>query len=90
VLHVGEQVLANDDANTQAPLADYTVLDARLTWESERRVRGPRLFVEVSNLLDEAYSTRGIYAFDFSTFQNDVFYTPAPGRRVTGGVEWRF
>jgi iron complex outermembrane receptor protein len=95
VLHVGEQVLDGDEANARAPLAAYTVLDVCLKWRpgatsASAGGRRPRLFVEASNLLDEEYSTRGIFAFDFSTFENTVFYSPAPGRRWRAGVEWVF
>jgi iron complex outermembrane receptor protein len=87
-LYVGEQVLANDEANRERRLADYTVLDARLRWSSGRGRRVPALFLEATNLLDEEYATRGIAAFDFSTFQNGIFLTPAPGRRWMAGIEW--
>jgi len=95
-LYVGDQVLANDAANAQPTLDAYTVVNARLSWavSAWRRGsdagRGLEVYVDARNLLDERYATRGIYAFDFSTFANDVFLTPAPGRRVLGGVEWRF
>jgi len=85
-LRVGEQVLSNDEANAVPRLAAYAVAHARLSWR-----RGElTLFADARNLLDEEYSTRGIYAFDFSTFTNEVFLTPAPGRRVAMGVGWEF
>jgi len=84
--HVGEQVLDNDDANEQQALDSYTVANLRLSWS----LNGLTFFTELLNLFDEQYATRGIYAFDFSTFQNDVFLAPAPGRRFLAGVEWRF
>ena len=95
-LWVGDQVLDNDEANEQRRLDSYSVVNARISWSvGEWRQGGPRsawdglrLFVEARNLLDGAYATRGIYAFDFSTFQNDVFLTPAPDRRVLAGVRW--
>jgi iron complex outermembrane receptor protein len=91
-LHVGAQVLDNDDANAQSRLAAYTLLNARLTWEAARDPDSAggsvRVFGEVSNLLDEEYATRGIYAFDFSAGVNAVFLTPAPGRRFMAGLIW--
>lgn len=95
-LWVGEQVLANDEANGQERLGDYSVLNARLSWSvgDWRRggagvaLGGLTLFLEARNLLDSSYATRGIYAFDFSTFQNEVFLTPAPDRRVLAGLRW--
>jgi outer membrane receptor protein involved in Fe transport len=47
------------------------------------------VFAEARNLLDEEYATRGIFAFDFSTFTSAAFVTPAPGRRYLAGVTWR-
>ncbi len=89
VSHVGDQVLDNDDANSAERLDAYTVVNARLSW-SPRSDRGATLFVDARNLFDERYATRGIFAFDFQTFTNEAFLTPAPGRRIMGGVEWRF
>lgn len=94
-LYVGSQVLDNDQSNSQPRLAAYTVVNLRLSWE---RGLGPaatarngriQLFVEALNVLDETYATRGIYALDFSTFTNEDFVTPAPGRRYLAGVSWR-
>lgn len=85
-LYVGEQVLSNDEANAVPKLGAYSLFHARLRWQ-----RGAlTLWADARNLLDEEYSTRGIYAFDFSSFTNEVFLTPAPGRRLTAGVEWEF
>ncbi len=88
-LYVGDQVLDNDDSNSAERLDSYGVVNARLTWSADSR-RGFGLFLDVRNLLDEEYATRGIFAFDFQTFTDAVFLTPAPGRRVMGGLEWRF
>jgi iron complex outermembrane receptor protein len=97
-LHVGEQVLSNDDTNGQERLDGYYVVDARLAWKAldhagagaetggaRPAVRSFELFVEGKNLADQDYATRGIYAFDFSTSANSVFVTPAPGRRWFAG-----
>ncbi|HEX2464521.1 MAG TPA: TonB-dependent receptor, partial [Thermoanaerobaculia bacterium] len=95
-LHVGDQVLANDEANEQQELDAYDVVNLRATWRpGERKASGGRsrglvVFAELRNAFDEEYATRGIYAFDFSTFVNEVFLTPAPGRRFLGGVGWEF
>ena len=88
VLYVGEQVLDNDDANAAGRLDAYTVVNARLSWSPAARAF--EVFVEARNLFDESYATRGIFALDFQTLANTVFLSPAPGRRVMGGVEWRF
>ena len=98
-LWVGEQVLDNDEANTQGTLDAYTVVNARLAWSppfGRRRAAGadestgPVLFVEARNLLDESYESRGIFAFDFAAGRNDVFLTPAPARQLMAGLEWGF
>jgi outer membrane receptor protein involved in Fe transport len=98
-LHVGDQVLVNDEANQQQELDAYEVVNLRATWRpgagaatagGGRRGRGLLVFAEVRNAFDEEYATRGIHAFDFSTFVFDVFVTPAPGRRFLGGVGWEF
>lgn len=97
-LWVGEQVLDNDEANAGGALAAYTVVDARLAWSlahgrrraADGQTAGPVLFVEARNLLDESYESRGIFAFDFAAGRNDVFLTPAPGRRLMAGFEWGF
>ena len=95
-LWVGEQVLANDEANDQPRLDAYSVVNARLSWSvgelrrgrASSAIDGMTLFVEARNLLDSAYATRGIYAFDFSTFRDEIFLTPAPDRRVLAGLRW--
>ena len=102
-LHVGEQVLTGDDANSQERLDGYYVVDARLAWKPFDRlspgtwsggarptVRTFELFLDGKNLGDEEYATRGIYAFDFSTSENSVFVTPAPGRRWFAGASVTF
>jgi outer membrane receptor protein involved in Fe transport len=97
-LHVGDQVLQNDEANEQRELDAYDVVNLRATWRpGERkaasgggRTRGLVAFAELRNVFDEKYATRGIYALDFSTFLNEVFLTPAPGRRFIGGLGWEF
>ena len=80
-LHVGSQVLDNDQGNAAPELPAYTILSARLSWQVHRNVV---LFAEGRNLLDERYATRGIFAFE------DVFITPAPGRRWFGGATLTF
>jgi iron complex outermembrane recepter protein len=94
-LYVGSQVLDNDAPNTEPKLDAYTVVNFRAAWEhalgSAPGSRAGRLglFVEAMNLFDEKYATRGIFAFDFSTFTSADFVTPAPGRRYLAGVTWR-
>ena len=94
-LYVGSQVLDNDPANAEAKLEAYTVVNFRLGWERALSASGTSragrigLFAEARNLFDEQYATRGIFAFDFTTFLSADFVTPAPGRRYLAGVTWR-
>jgi iron complex outermembrane receptor protein len=97
LLWVGEQVLDNDDANALPRLDAYAVANLRVGWDlplSTRAAKGGggvlRLTAQVTNLFDEQYATRGIYAFDYSSGVDSVFLTPAPGRRFLLGAEWRF
>jgi len=98
VLYVSDQVLSNDAANQQERLDAYTVVNSRLSWSwatsgvggRGRSRDGVTMFVEARNLLDEQYATRGIFAFNTPTGDNATFLTPAPGRRVMGGIEWGF
>jgi outer membrane receptor protein involved in Fe transport len=87
LLQVGSQVLANDEANAVQRLDPYFVANARASWRASRRWE---LYAEVRNLLDEEYATRGIYAFDFSTFAGAVFVTPAPPRTFVAGAGFAF
>jgi iron complex outermembrane receptor protein len=104
-VYVGDQVLDNDAANEQDRLGSYVTVNLRATWTRAFTHRPPSgaahtggegrrltLFAEARNLFDRAYSTRGIYAFNFdpSSFENEVFLTPAPGRGYLAGAEWSF
>ncbi len=84
-IYVGSQVLTSDLANVAPELDPYNLLNARVTYG-----RGSwSAFAQIDNLLDSEYSTRGIYAFNFSSFAFDQFYTPAPGRNAYLGVSWK-
>ncbi len=91
-LYVGTQFHLNDDANVQARLPGYFVLNARLAYE--RPVTGGHLsgFVSLNNLLDHRYSTSGIIAANNLTGGGAVerFVVPAPGLAVFGGLSYRF
>lgn len=84
-IYVGSQVLTSDLANVAPELDPYNLLNARVayTWGHWGA------FAQIDNLLDSDYSTRGIYAFNFSSFAFDEFYTPAPGRNAYVGVSWK-
>lgn len=78
-MYVGKQYLTGDDANQLPPLNSYTTLNARIS----KNWKNVNIFVEAKNLLDEEYSTRGI------TNGFNLFYTPAPSRRIFAGMEYR-
>jgi len=97
---VGEQWLEGDELNEHRRLDAYTVADLRLSWlawvrgttnETGPRSRsGVELFAEVGNVLDEAYATRGIWAYDFLEARESAFLTPAPPRTWRAGIAWKF
>ncbi|HEX5045266.1 MAG TPA: TonB-dependent receptor [Candidatus Polarisedimenticolaceae bacterium] len=87
VLHVSSQVLDNDRENQAPELPSYTVASARVSWQVHRNLV---MFAEGRNLFDERYASRGISVLNFTTFENDVFITPAPGRRWFGGATLTF
>ena len=87
-------MLSNDDANDRAPLDAYTVVDLRASWDLPGSA-SMTLFVDVTNLFDHEYATRGIFAYDFMAdpgdpYPYDDFFTPAPGRRMRIGARWEF
>lgn len=84
-IYVGSQVLSSDLANVAPRLDPYNLLNARVSFNQ----RGWSAFLQINNLLDAEYSTRGIYAFNFSTLAFDEFYTPAPGRNLLAGITLR-
>ncbi|HEV8374907.1 MAG TPA: TonB-dependent receptor [Candidatus Polarisedimenticolia bacterium] len=85
-IYVGSQVLTSDLANVSRKLDPYNLLNARVAYEHERWTA----WAQIDNVLDKEYSTRGIYAFNFSTFAFDQFFTPAPGRSLLAGVSLRY
>jgi len=85
-IYVGSQVLTSDLANVSDKLDPYNLLNARIRLERSRWTA----WAQIDNVLDREYSTRGIYAFNFSTFAFDQFYTPAPGRSFLAGVSLRY
>jgi iron complex outermembrane recepter protein len=82
-IYVGSQVLTSDLANQASRLPPYNLLNARVSFSRARWTA----FAQADNVLGREYSTRGIYAFNFSTFAFDEFFTPAPGRAVRAGFQ---
>ncbi len=90
-LYVSTKFLVFDEANAGKRLPGYFLLNGRT--EYERRVSKNvvmSMFLQASNLLDTKYETRGIFAFNFTTFVTEPFYVPAPGISVFGGISFRF
>ncbi|MGH7856873.1 MAG: TonB-dependent receptor domain-containing protein, partial [Candidatus Binatia bacterium] len=56
--YVGDRFLRGDEANDFAPLDDYVVVNARLSWTWKRLT----LFARAENLLDAEYETFGAFA----------------------------
>ncbi len=77
-IYAGKQYLTNDEENSVQPLDSYTLLNARIS----KRWKRLNFIIEAKNILDEKYFTRGIAL-------SSNFYTPAPARRIFGGIEYR-
>lgn len=86
--YVGDQFLRGDEANTQAKLDDYVVLNAGLDlhW---RRFAG---FVKINNLTNNHYETFGTFAPNAKVAGEPVerFLNPAPPINVLVGASYRF
>jgi iron complex outermembrane receptor protein len=88
VHYVGPQVLRGDEANHQAPLPAYWVVNAG----ASARWRGFEAFVKVNNLLDHRYVTFGTFAPDGRLAGAPVvrFVTPAPPINMLAGLQYAF
>jgi outer membrane receptor protein involved in Fe transport len=88
LVYVSSQFLRGDDANGQAPLPAYVVVNGGVSarW---RRLEG---FVNVSNLLNNSYNTFGTLAPDGMLPGTPVlpFVTPAPPLNVLAGLRYTF
>ena len=92
-LYAGTQFLQNDEGNNLTRLPGYFVLNGKASYQ--RQVQGGILkaFLQINNLLNSEYFTRGIYApdrlpgGDGSTVR---FVVPAPGIAVFGGISYQF
>jgi len=72
------QVLRGDEANDQAQLPGYGVLNARVDWQATDQVS---FFFEGENILDSRYDTFGLYSDPtgngaFPNYTNPRFYVP--------------
>jgi outer membrane receptor protein involved in Fe transport len=88
ILYVSPQFLRGDEANHQAPLRAYWVVNAGL---SVRR-GGFEGFVKINNLLDKRYETFGTFAPDGRLPGAPVvrFLTPAPPINILAGLRYAF
>jgi len=77
---VGERVLENDLDNASGKLADYTVVDAKLSYT----YKALTAFVGVNNALDEEYEVYGVQGTTRTEFY------PAPERNYYAGVRLAF
>jgi iron complex outermembrane receptor protein len=81
-LFVDDQVFDGDEANEFDELGDYTIFNAKLTFE----LGDFTAYVAGENIFDRDYSSRGIIGFGGS----GPFFTPAPPASVTVGASYIF
>ncbi len=92
-LYVGTQFLQNDEGNNLTRLPAYFVINGKASYQHQIPGGTLKAFLQVNNLLDSEYSTRGIYApdrlpgGDGSTVR---FVVPTPGIAVFGGIRYQF
>ncbi len=92
-LDVMSQILQNDEANILNRLPSYFVVNSSAAYK--RQVPGGilKVFLQVNNLFDTQYFTRGIYAPDNIVGGDGStvpFVMPAPGIGVFGGINYQF
>jgi outer membrane receptor protein involved in Fe transport len=87
-----DQYPRGDEANLQAPLPGYVVVDA----EAEYKIReGLLLYVDGDNILDQRYSTFGLYGDPtgqgaFPQFTDPRFIVPAEPFGMMAGIRAEF
>lgn len=79
-IYIGKQYLSGDDQNTQNPLNAYTIINTRLSYQ----VSNLELWFKVNNVLNQQYSTRGIFV------AGQPYFTPAPGINFSMGINYVF
>ncbi len=83
----GRQFAHGDEANRDAPVPGYGVVNLDLHYDPTRRMG---LFATVTNLTDTHYSTYGVWGSNIYNGATEQFRTPAPGRAVLTGLTLRF
>jgi outer membrane receptor protein involved in Fe transport len=91
VIYESSKYLRGDEANLQKPLAGYTTLDVRTSYDITRRIE---FYAEAENVLDKHYSTFGLYGDPtgggaFPQFTDPRFYTPAAPFGFWAGIKVR-
>lgn len=86
---VGNRILANDLANQQEKLPEYTVLDTRVSYRTDYG----EVFFGVNNLLNRKYSEFGGDGgppFSDTTGPHRIGFYPSPEQNLIGGATIRF
>jgi iron complex outermembrane receptor protein len=91
VIFESSKYLRGDEANLQRPLAGYTTLDVRTSYDITRRIA---FYAEAENVLDKHYATFGLYGDPtgggaFPQFSDPRFYTPAAPFGIWAGIKVR-
>jgi len=84
--YVGRQWPHGDEANETAPLAPYTVVNGRASFDWS----GWSVSTSVANVLDSRAATFATFNENLASHALERFLTPLNGRTVSVGVERRF
>jgi iron complex outermembrane receptor protein len=90
-INVSNNYLRGDEANLQKPLAGYTTVDLKTSYDITRRIE---FYAEAENVLNKHYATFGLYSDPtgggaFPQFTNPRFYTPAAPFVIWAGIKVR-
>ena len=88
-INVSNNYLRGDEANLQKPLAGYTTVDLKTSYDITRRIE---FYAEAENVLNKHYATFGLYSDPtgggaFPQFTNPRFYTPAAPFVIWAGIK---
>ncbi len=92
-LYASTQFLQNDEGNNLTRLPGYFVLNGKASYQRQVPGGSLKVFLQINNLLNSKYFTRGIYAPDrLPGGDGSVvrFVIPAPGIAVFGGLSYQF